>query len=526
MISKRMTAMAVAMLTATIAFAQTAAGREFTVAFSSSEIEFNPHHSIYSHEAQLFTGIYEGLFTYNPSSLEPVKSAVQRYTRSQDGKTYTFYLRKEAAWSDGTPVTAAHFRDAWLRMIDPATKADYAAFFDVISGARDFRLGTSADASKVGVSVIADDVLQVRLESPAPYFTRLLCHHSFAPVHPSMLAKRDWSKDPASIPANGPYFIKSYDVTGMLLEKNPKYWDAASIKVDRVRIFFIEDELESTARYNGGGIDWLAGSIDIETLLNAKAIQVNPMFATNYWFFDCSKAPWSDSRVRRALQLLVPWSVVRDKEFYLMPARELVLPLEGYKGARGIDKQDAEAAKGLLAEAGFPEGKGLPPVVILIPEGEDARRIADAMKSGWEPAGLVVDIQTLPANRFYQATRSKPFTVSITSWIGDFADPLAFLQMWTSDSNLNTAGYSDPAYDALIALSMSEQQEQRMATLAKAEQLLLDGGAVMPIYHQLAVNILDAESVLGWYRNALDIHPFKYIEFGTPKALPNVVMAR
>ncbi len=524
MIRRKLAALAAcAILSA--AWAAEPESRTFTVAFSSGEIEFNPQHSIYTHEAQLFTALYEGLFSYDPSNLDPVKSAASRYTRSQDGKTYTFYLRKEARWSDGAPLVAAHFRDAWLRMIDPKTKADYAAFFDVIAGARDFRTGKTADAGKVGISVIADDVLQVRLESPAPYFTRLLCHHSFAPVHPSRLGVRDWSSAPETIQTNGPYKVASYDGKELILVRNERYWDDASVKVDRIRALFIDDDKEATSRYNGGEIDWLAGGIDVGGLLNPRALQVNPMFATNYWYFDCSKAPWSDKRVRTALQLLAPWDKVRDKTLYQTPARELVLKLQGYKGGKSVDKRDVDAAKALLAEAGFPEGAGLPPAVILIPDGEDSRRISGLLKEAWAEAGVKADIQAIPPARFYTSAKDREFAVSITSWIGDFADPMAFLQMWTADSNLNGAKYADKAYDDLIARSMTETGETRLDTLSKAEQLLLDSGAVMPIYHQLAVNVVDTDAFPGWYRNALDIHPFKYVEFGVAREIPDVVKA-
>ena len=129
---------------------------EFVVGFNVLDLQLDPHHSIYSAEAQIFTAVYEGLFTYDPNSLEPVRAACRSSSRSQDGKTYTFYIRDEARWSDGSPLLASDFRNAWLRALDPATKADYGEFFDVISGAHDYRTGKTSDPASVGISVIAD----------------------------------------------------------------------------------------------------------------------------------------------------------------------------------------------------------------------------------------------------------------------------------------------------------------------------------------------------------------------------------
>jgi len=410
----------------------------------SGALELNPHHSIYSHEAQVLSGLFEGLFSNNPATLEPVRAAARSFSRSRDGKTYTFYLR-DAHWSNGDKVTAAHFRDAWLNMIDPAEKAEYASFFDIIRGAQAYRSGLQKDPAKVGISVISDDVLQVTLEAPAPWFTRLLCHHSFSPIHPSLLGRRDWTQEASSIPSNGAFRVESQGTEGLTLKKNEEYWDVASIQLDGIRIVSPETPEEASRRFNNGEVHWLAGDMDLDSLLNRDSIQANPMFATHYWFFSCKSAPWSDPSVRRALALLAPWDEIRSREFYLIPATSLVLPVEGYKAPKGIQKQNPEEALSLLEKAGFPKGAGLPALRLLIPEGDGALRIADLLGKTWKEAiGLDVRIESLPSSRFYGGIRNSTWDMTLNSWIGDFADPLAFLQMWIGDSSLNDSGYSDP----------------------------------------------------------------------------------
>jgi oligopeptide transport system substrate-binding protein len=503
-------------------------GVELVVAFNELDPELDPHHSIYSAEAQVFTALYEGLFTYNPNSLDPVRAACRLYTCSQDGRTYTFYIRDEAVWSDGSPLLARDFRDAWLRAISPAEKADYAAFFDIIDGARAYRLGTNSDPASIGISIIADKILQVRLVSKADYFTRLLCHHSFSPIHPATLAAKDW-RAIFPFPVNGPYKLLSLEKGTLLLSKNDRYWDASSVAIPKLRLLFTDDDDDVTRRFDNGEIQWLAGPMDLDALLD-RSIQANPMFGTHYWFFAAGRKPWDNADLRRALALLLPWPEMRSRDQYLIPAPTLVLPFEGYKSAKGIEKADSEEALRLLNKAGYSGGAGLPRIVVLVPDNDDSKRVAGLMKTAWEKLeGVSVDLKVVPPARYFDLVRAgataSGYDLALTTWIGDFADPLAFLQMWTSDSNLNDAGLADAEYDRLLAEASVKAGSERLEALTAAETHLLGGAAVLPIYHSIAVNVVDPSFVQGWYANALDIHPFKYLAFGHKRLRSNVVRA-
>lgn len=501
--------------------------RNFVVAFNAVDIEFDPHHSIYASEAQLFTAIYEGLFTYDPASLEPVKAACSTFQHSKDGLVYTFTIRPEAKWSDGSPLVASNFRDAWLRALAPSEKADYASFFDIIAGAKDYRLGKKSDPASVGVKVKDERTLEVRLVTPAAYFTRLLCHHAFSPIHPSMLAVKDW-KAKGIFPVNGPFVISSRSSTEIVLAKNPTYWDSASVAIPGIRILLTDDDNEATRAFDNGEIDWLAGPMNLDTMLSRTAIHAGPMFGTQYWYFDCSIKPFDSAKLRQGLALLLPWKEIRSKDSYLSPAETLVLPLEGYGEAKGIAAADETKGLQLLADSGHAGGKGIPTISIAIPDGgDDAARVAGLMKTAWEKAGLKVEVRTIPAAGYLEAVRSGKggFTLALTTWIGDFADPLAFLQMWDSDSNLNDAHFADPEYDKLLADSASLDGAKRLSALAKAETRLLEEAACLPLHHSIAVNVIDLGSISGWNDNALDIHPFKYLVIGQASIRPGVVLA-
>jgi len=399
----------------------------------------------------------------------------------------------------------------------------------VIAGAKDYRLGKSAKADSVGISVIGDKILQVKLETPAAYFTRLLCHHSFSPIHPSMLASHAW-KSLLPFPVNGPYMIATAREGETILVKNPRYWDVKSVAIPTIRMIFSDDDDAMTTRYNDGEIHWLAGPMTIDNVLARQTISYAPMFGTQYWFFDCATAPWSRPEIRRALALLLPWKDLRSKDHYFSPAPTLVLPYTGYDKVVGIDAIDEKAALGLLEKAGFPAGAGLPKLTILIPEGgDDAARMAGLMQKAWSALpSLEVAVEKVADSAYFLRMRKGPvkggYTLGLTTWIGDFADPLAFLGMFASDSNLNDPRYADPEYDGLLKAAATKDGDARLAVLTEAENRLLSTAAVLPVSHSLAANVIDTEYLEGWFVNALDIHPFRYLSFGQRSVRPGVAL--
>jgi len=502
---------------------------EFVTVFNDIAVEFDPHRSIYSNEAQIFTALYEGLFAYDAAGLAPMEAAVRSWKKSKDGLVYTFTIRDDAAWSDGSPLLAEHFRSAWIRILK--LNAQYAAFFDVISGAHDFRLGITKDENSLGIRAESAKTLVVSLNRPTAYFTRLLCHHSFSPIHPSMLADDAgaWAER-IPYPVNGPYRFVAFENGRLSLEKNPHYWDKRSVSMEKLTMLFTDDDQAATRMFNSEEAHWLAGPGDYDGLFLQEAIQANPIFSTHYWYFNCRKEPWNKESVRRALALLLPWKEIRDSSVYMVPAETLVLPLPGYSEAQGISARNKDEALKLLEAAGYPEGKGLPELKIYFAESRDNRRVLQLFQTAWKVLPeFKVSLLPLAPSRYYQFTQSPEGANGIgmahTTWIGDFADPEAFLQMWTPGSSLNEAGFDDPAFMELLTQSYEKDGEKRMSLLAEAESLLLGKAVVLPIYHGFASSIIDLDYIEGWYQNALDIHPYKDLRFGSPSIGPNVANA-
>jgi peptide/nickel transport system substrate-binding protein/oligopeptide transport system substrate-binding protein len=499
---------------------------ELTIAFGKADVELDPRKSYIASEAQLFTGLYEGLFSYHPVSLEPVPGAAEKWEVSEDKKTWTFTIRDNAAYSNGDALRAEDFRAAWISLLNPKRESPYSGLFDVIQGARDYRTGKISDPSFVGIRTGGDKTLVIHLASPAAFFPLMLCHHSFSPVHPSMLEKEDWSAEPPL--SNGPFYILEQDSSDdgldkLVLAKNSHYWDSRRVNLNRITILYTEDDEEAAVLWNSGQARWIAGNVNLETLTDRSGIMVNPMFATYYYFIRSSEKPWTDHRVRRALILALPWETLR--EGYYLPAATLICPIQGYPKVEGLTLTDVDESLRLLEEAGFPKGEGLPELVLRISPSQDAARIAELMALAWkEKLGAKVRIEVVPHRQYLHSLKEDGYTVGSSSWIGDFADPYTFLQIWRRDSNLNDARLDDEDYEALIEKSMIQEGAERLATLAEAEKLLLDRGTIIPISYSPALNIVDTGELDGWYPNALDIHPFKYLAFKGFRPLPGVAL--
>ncbi len=516
---------ALALAAAPLAAQEASLPTELTVAFGSRHLSLDPLHAFTAMESQVYTALYEGLLTSDPRTLAPIPGVASRWETTDGGLTWRFYLRTDARYSNGDRVRAGDFVDSWRRMIDPANKAEYSFLFDVIKGAKAWREGKLTDAAALGFRAVSDDVLEVRLERPAAHFLILLTHVAFLPIHPSYVRQQAPWGDGSTLISDGPFTLISRTDAELVLARNRSYWDQRGVALERIRVRFIDDPEVATTEYLAGRVQWSTMG-DPQKLTSPDQFEASPEFATTYFFFSCSVAPWGDARVRRALALLLPWDTIRSKD-YLYPTSQLVPSIPNYPDVKGIAASDPAEARRLLAAAGFPDGVGLPTLVIRVFDSSSGADMAGAMAAAWKKAiGLTVEVRQLPGEDFSAEARRGEGGLTLSTWIGDYADPLTFLQLFTTGSNLNDAGYSDPGFDAAVDEAVGLQDPaKRYRRMADAEQVLLDSAAVLPIDHLATFDFINVKDVGGWYANLLDIHPFKYIRFQTRPAPANVARA-
>lgn len=478
--------------------------------------DMNPHTASYTSEAQLLSSLYEGLFTYNVYTSEEQKALCDTYKISRNKKRWTFTIVKDAKFSTGEAITAKTFRESWLDLL-ATPNAPYASLLDCIEGARDYRMGLGK-RDDVGIKARDDGSLVVNLVEPAEHLPKILCHHAFFAV----------SKKAGSF--SGPFMLKSQKDGVIELVKNPKHRDASSIYIPGVTIIQSDDLDENAYLYNTGKVDWIAeGNVNSERIINKEALQFAAEFGTYFLFFKTGLGSkvWNHRAFREALLLAIPYDKLRAN--LAKSASTLVYPLPNYPNVAGIDDYDKEEAIDMMKKArkslGISEKEKLN-IKFAITSADFMKTFAEVLKAAWAPLGVELEVEIVPSVMYNSAIASSDADIFSYSWIGDFADPLAFLELFRSDSSLNVSGYLNEAYDSYIhQAAMADSSEEHNKLLAKAEDLLLDDCMVIPIYHPISLHVVNPEAIGGWIPNAMDLHPFKYLYIKDVKSkIQNLVM--
>lgn len=496
--------------------------KELVVIEAKTQHQLNPQLTEAASDTQILTGLYEGLFTYNPISLAPQYAIAVDIKISRDKKRWTLTLNPQARFSNNEKITASSVRDSFITLLSNP-QAPYSSLLDVIKNANEFR-NKKCSESDVGIYALSENELMIHLKSQANYLPKLLCHPAFSIVH----------KNPKVY--SGPYILKSNKKNEIILEKNPHYWDKANVQMETIRIIQSDDIQLNTYNYNTGLADWIMSAVDTTKLINKNALNFNAIFGTSYFFFKDSKYKpsyknsneknlWDYPEFREALFEAMPWNLLRKQSFF--PATTFVYPLTDYPGVEGYDYTDKIRAKELMKEArkkyNVSEDKIIPLVFQIPSNSFDITVLAEIAKI-WGELGVDLQVYETPAELYYSNVRTSNADVYFYSWIGDFADPLAFLELFRSDSSLNDSGFSNKEFDELLEKANEVQEEKRYDYLSKAETVLLDNYIVIPVQYSVTANIINLEEIGGWSANAFDIHPFKYIYKKEPKInLPNVV---
>jgi oligopeptide transport system substrate-binding protein len=286
-----------------------AEGRDPLVIHNGSEVQtLDPTLARGVLEHRVLIGLFEGLTTPDPRTLEPRPGVAERWEISPDGRKYTFHLR-EAAWTDGRPVTAEDFVYAWRRALDPTTLTDYAHVLFVVKGAQAYHEKKTSDPATIGVRAGGPRTLEVELEHPCPYFLDLAGFMTFYPVRRDVIERHGqaWTR-PENIVTNGPFRLVEWKPTDSLtLEKNPRYWNAAAVRQRRLKFLPIEDRGTAWNLYKEGTLDWITAlPLDqIEEIMKRPDYRGGDYLGTYFYSFNVRHGPLRDVRVRRALALAV-----------------------------------------------------------------------------------------------------------------------------------------------------------------------------------------------------------------------------
>jgi oligopeptide transport system substrate-binding protein len=511
----------------------------------------------------------------------------ERWEVAADGKTWTFHIRANTAWSNGAPFTAGDFVFSWQRGLLPDTPSDYQGQLHLIKGAREFtrwrteklaefaREGAGAERAKEAAALWAetqkkfDDVVKLKavddwtlvmeLERPVPYWLDLCAFEPFYPIYRPLVeayqslnpatgrieARSDWTRPPLLV-TNGPFKLVDWKFKReMRLEKSEHYWNRGRVGIDSISIAVVEDRNAQVVAFQTGAVDFNtdlladyraemvqqyraclaehasevaameaegADPITISRRLPADPrLNVHPLpaFGTYFYNFNClpklpdgRENPFFDPRVRRAFSMAVDRKNITEnvRRCGEVPSGVLVPrgSIGGYASPAGVP-YDPEAARKLLAEAGYPGGKGFITVEILFNRDMGHDLIAEAVKKDWESQlGVTVTLKQKEIKIVREDLKKHDFIVARGSWFGDYGDPLTFLETSRSDDGNNDRSYNSKEFDALLEAAGNEADPaKRLAILKQAEERLLDDSPLLPVFQYVEIYMFDPHKLTG-----------------------------
>jgi oligopeptide transport system substrate-binding protein len=504
------------------------ATQELYIGIGAEPSSLDPHLTTGLTELYVMLAFLEGLTTVDPETGNIQPGVAQSWEVSDDGLTYTFHFDPEARWSNGDPVTANDFLFSFERILTPELGAPYAYMLYPMRGAEAFNKAKTDDFSTVGASAPDEATLIIELESPTPYFLSLLTHNTWWPVHPPTILKygsmtdriSKWTR-PGHFVGNGPFTLKNWRLNNAIVaEKNPLYRDAANVTLNGIHFLPIEidgeerafraDQLHITSTVPIHRLDWYRKH-------HPNNIRFDTSLGVYYYILNTAHPPLDDPRVRKALA----YSINRDEltEHVLQagqqPAYHFTPPNSGGYNARARLPYDPELARQLLAEAGYPGGKGFPTFELLFNTSEAHHTIAVTIQQMWKKElGIDVELYNQEWKVYLSTRESGDFDILRASWFGDYDDAYTFLSLGETENGNNHSRWSNAKYDALLKeAAVTSDSEARKELFQQAETILIDEMPVIPLYFYVTTTLID-ESVHGWYPSILDYHPYQAISLG------------
>lgn len=453
---------------------------------------------------EVIAAVTEGLYSIDAEG-SAIEAMVDTVDKSEDGMTYTFKL-KEAKWSNGTPVTANDFVFAWKRLVDPEVASEY-AFIMGVAGVKNADAIASGEMAVDELGVTAEDekTLVVELDVPVPYFESLMSFPSFLPMNEEFFtsAGDNYGTSPETLLANGPFKVTAYEpaATTITLEKNADYWDADAVALGGIQYQVIKDSQQTMLSYQNGDLDvaTLSGE-QVEQFMNDPEF-VN-VVAGYLWYVSPNQivAGLENVNIRTAMALsfdkeAVANNILKDGS---IPA-DFAVPTLLATGPDGKDFRETtdtylttDKTKALefweagLADLGVTELS----YTMLVEDTESAINVAQFLQSEWQTTlpGLTVELQTMPKKNRVERMQAGDYELVLTRWGPDYADPMTYLDMWTSDSSNNYGLWSNAEYDALIENAkkgeLALDLEARWEALKGAEKMVMDEAVIMPVYQK------------------------------------------
>lgn len=426
----------------------------------------------------------------------------ESYEVSEDGLTWAFHLRDGLKWSDGSDLTANDFVYSWKRVCNPEVAAPYAE--TVLGMVKGYDEAIDGNLDALGVSAPDDSTLVVELANPCSYFGSLAAFATLSPVQEATIEANGeaWATAPETYVSNGPFYMTEW-VPGshITFSKNPYYWNADAIKLDRLKFVLMEDSNAAYSAYQTGEVLMIKDvpTEEIPSLTGTDDFYVDPIIGTYYISLNIQKAPFDDVNVRKALSLAIDREYVASTLMqgtytaagnFMGPGWMDTDGTEFMSNANGgkpyIDTTNFEAnleeAKQLLADAGYPDGEGFPTISYTTNDAGYHKVVAEYLQQAWAELGIDLQVNIVEWSSFTPMRRSGDFEVARNGWVGDYSDPSNMLELFCTTNGNNDGKFSNADFDAAIDTSRSTlDAAERSTALHTAEDILMDQAGCIPL---------------------------------------------
>ncbi|MFK4465939.1 peptide ABC transporter substrate-binding protein [Bacillus sp. RC252] len=455
--------------------------------------------------AQILGNTMEGLYRLDKDN-KPIPAAAESSTKSEDGKKYTFKLRKDAKWSNGDPVTAKDFVYGWQRLLDKNTAAEYAFIAYYIKNAEAINKGEKP-ATELGAKAVDDYTLEVELEKPVPYFLNLLAFPSYYPLNEKFVKEKGekFGLEADTTLYNGPFVMASWKhEQGWQLKKNDKYWDNKTVKLEEINYSVVKEVATKVNLYDTGSIDFTLLSGEFVDKYKSNKDEYGEYSEASTFFLRLNQkrngqdTPLKSKKLREAIALSVDKkglaNVILNNG---SKATDQLVPKGLATGPDGKDyqdtfknglKQDTKKAAAAWEKAKKELGKDQVTIELLSYDDGTAKKIADYVKDQIEKnlKGVTINTKIQPFKQKLKLESAQDYEISYAGWSPDYADPMTFIDMFDSKSPYNQMGYSNPKYDEMVQKAGNEllsDPKKRWEALGKAEKLFLEEDAgLVPLY--------------------------------------------
>ena len=432
--------------------------------------------------------------------LKPAPVIAKSWDFQDGGKKIVFHLRDDVQWSDGKKVRAQDFEYSWKRLLNPKTASQYAYILFDVANAQEYNEGKVKEASSVGVQAPDDQTLIVTLRHPASYFLAITTFEVTYPQRQDIIEKFDtrWT-EPGNIVTNGPFRLQTWRHENQIeLSANPTFFRGKP-SLENVTMYMVNEKTTAVTMFEQGNLDFIDDHsippLDKPRLSKLSGYKLVPQLRGEYYSFAVDRKPFDNPQVRKAFAMAIDRDVLpKILQGGQTPATSWVPPgMLAHNPEIGL-KFNPDEARRLLKEAGYPDGKGLPPIVLGYNTDEEKKLVAEAIQSMWQKhLGVVVRIENQEWKVFLKKLQNDPFPVFRSGWGADYPDPDNFMKLFTSNSGNNHGRWKNPRYDQLLELAARElDPKKRTQIYDDAQKILTEtDAAIVPLYWKAEATILN-----------------------------------